>query len=827
MLRQLQKACQPRCRQAHLYKAAPKRENWRTMRNQLVIHGHFYQPPRENPWTGLIPSQSSASPYENWNARIMRECYAANAASRFLDSNGNILDILNNYSHISFNFGPTLLAWIKAQAPLVYARILEADAASCDRNRGHGNAIAQAYNHSILPLARPEDIETQIVWGLKDFESHFDRPAEGMWLPEAAVNPAVADALIAHRLKFVILSPWQAQAYSPAGSGKWQALGGNPIPSDRAYRLERPAGSIAVFFYNHHLSQGISFEHYLRNADFLYARLLEFHQGAREDHLVNIATDGEVYGHHEPFGDMCLAALVKAVQAGSDFRLTNYGSYLEQSPPRYLVALKEGEEGLGTSWSCSHGVARWLRDCGCSLGGREGWNQKWRTPLRQALDNLQENLNGIFARKMPELSSTAPRELRNLYISVLSGTESAEAFAARHLDRAPASDPGARSAFYSLLEGQRLGMFMFTSCGWFFADLAGIETVQNMAFAARAADLYAPFAEENLLEGYLTELEMGRSNLKSAGTGRDIVESMVLPLRQGLAYGAAIFVYGRVLASEGGESPSQGQYRLGSLQVEQDDGVFTGEIEVSLWPLLEKKRFFFRVDPQRRFSLELDGGSEGGQELPVATGELPAQLKTRLLQSLAENLLSPAGHFLPGSVGEIISLLEFARGIGEPLPPSLARLSELALEIMVERIANHPGQEFFDQELPRIDRLAQLMRQNSLSIDQANLEKRLSRLISALAESLPEAQGERPLLNLCSVLKACRRIGLKPELTRAQNTVLALLNRGLGQDRLAGEAEAAGARRVRSLAALASALQISVEPLTAKLLELSGLAGPA
>ena len=383
------------------------------MKNNLIIHGHFYQPPRENPWIGLIPRQKSASPYENWNRKITKECYAANTYSRFLDANGSIVDIINNYTYISFNFGPTLLNWLMSYAPTIYAQILEADRLSLNNNAGHGNAIAQAYNHSILPLCSLEDAETQIIWGLKYFESRFNRSSEGFWLPEAAVNSSIIDLLIKQKIKFIILSPWQAEAFCPLGSKKWKPLGDNPIPSDRVYRIDRPQGSIAVFFYNHQLAHGISFEHYLTDADRLYEKLLTFRHTARPDHLVNIATDGEIYGHHEPFGDMCLAALVRIIDRENDFTLSNYGRYLEEHPPTYLAQLKEGENNLGTSWSCFHGVDRWYRDCGCTTGGKEGWNQKWRAPLRDALIHLRDSLKNIFINEIPNFSGTDPQKIRN------------------------------------------------------------------------------------------------------------------------------------------------------------------------------------------------------------------------------------------------------------------------------------------------------------------------------------------------------------------------------------------------------------------------------
>lgn len=510
------------------------------MRNKLIIHGHFYQPPRENPWTGLIPVQESAAPYSNWNYRITRECYAANAFSRILDNQGLILDIVNNYQYISFNFGPTLLSWLKDFSPEVYSRIIEADRQSLKRNMGHGNAIAQPYNHSILPLCSTEEARTQIIWGLKHFEYHFGRNSEGLWLPEAAVNNSILDLLIEEGIKFIILSPWQAGAYSPKPSTRWKALADKPIPSHRVYEINRSEGSIALFFYNHSLASGISFSHYLHNADSLYTKILSFKRSDPVENLISIATDGEIYGHHEPFGDMCLAALIRLTEKRNDFQLTNYGLYLEEHTPRFLVKLKEGEDNLGTSWSCSHGVSRWYKDCGCSTGGKEAWNQHWRKPLRKSLSKLKGKLEKAYLAEMKRFSSFDALALRNHYIEAIEGRRSRKEFAAGFSDKINKQDQNSETLFFNLLEGQKYAMFMFTSCGWFFSDLSGIETIQNLAYAVRAIELYSPFTGEELLKSFLENIGSAQSNIAEQGSGRELVEKNVLPMRKGLEYGAAL-----------------------------------------------------------------------------------------------------------------------------------------------------------------------------------------------------------------------------------------------------------------------------------------------
>lgn len=497
------------------------------MQTSLILHGHFYQPPRENPWTDLIPRQPSAAPFHDWNRRITQECYAANCYSRYLGAYGEILNISNNYEVFSFNFGPTLMNWLKSESPNVYAKIVEADIVSRARNNGHGNAIAQVYNHIIMPMASTDDKRIQIRWGIEDFRSHFQRDPEGMWLAETAVNQETVDCLIEAGIRFIILSPWQADSVEDPKTGKFTKVT-NPLTVSRsAYLLKGSrGGTLAAFFYNHVLAQGISFGHYLQNADSFYEKL-KFFAGKSEDDLLHTATDGEIYGHHEPYADMCIAALRKKIEADGEnapLRFTNYGNYLEQHPPKLTAQLQKGEGGKGSSWSCFHGVSRWYKDCGCSTGGPSEWNQKWRTPLREAFDRLRLKTDALFRKKMAELSNEDPQRIGEQYAELLTGQVSAKAFADRFLIK---NNEQNRIDFLTLLEGLKLSQFMFTSCGWFFAELSGIEPVQNMCYAYRAAEIFQKYTDENLTELLGECLEKAKSNLPEQGNGRDIFNRYV------------------------------------------------------------------------------------------------------------------------------------------------------------------------------------------------------------------------------------------------------------------------------------------------------------
>lgn len=467
----------------------------------FTIHGHFYQPPRENPWTGEIENQPSAAPFHDWNDRIAAQCYSPNAASRILSGSGRIQDIVNNYEYMSFNFGPTLIGWIRTHLPETYRRIQEADANSVKR-LGHGNAIAQVYNHIIMPLASKEDRITQIRWGIRDFETHFGRKPEAMWLAETAINMDVIVDLIREGIRFTILSPTQAECFRPLDGGDWKPCENTDIDTTRPYRIypvdaegkKLCDGYLDVFFYNPWLSSAVGFEHLLRDANVFGKRIRDAFDPNRKDaQLVSIGTDGESYGHHEPFGDMCAAWLFNRYAPENGMVPVNFGWFLEHFPPRYEVRLKN-VYSEGCAWSCAHGVGRWYRDCGCSTGGGEGWNQKWRTPLRDAMNYLKKFADEVFLREFEKISKVDPWEARNRYIDVLVKPEEhgrKEKFLSEILKNP--QDEKHRSNAIRLLEIQKFCLFSFTSCGWFFNDIEGLEPVQNMRYAERAMELFKPF----------------------------------------------------------------------------------------------------------------------------------------------------------------------------------------------------------------------------------------------------------------------------------------------------------------------------------------------
>lgn len=506
------------------------------MQNHICIHGHFYQPPRENPWLEEIETQDSAYPYHDWNARISAECYARNAAARILDDQGYIERITNNYSRMSFNFGPTLLSWLEHHSAGVYAAILEADRLSRERFSGHGSAMAQAYNHIILPLANTIDRRTQILWGIRDFRHRFGRAPEGMWLPEAAVDLETLSIMAEMKLAFTVLSPYQAERIRPIRDDDWHDVSDGSIDPRRPYLQRLPDDrSIVIFFYDGSISRDVAFDGLLNNGESFAGRLLAgFDEKHEEDQLVHIATDGETFGHHHQYGDMALAYALEKLDTDAAAQLTNYGEYLENKPPDWEVEIKEN-----TAWSCSHGVRRWKSDCGCNSGRHSDWKQSWREPLRNALDWLRDALSEIYRDNAGRLF-TDPWQARDDYIAVVldRSPENIDRFMGCHLT-ASAGEAGRRVLALKLLEMQRQAMLMYTSCGWFFDELSGLETVQVIQYAGRAVQLAAEFTATDIEQPFLERLALAKSNIVKYKDGRHIYEKWVKPASVDLKKAAA------------------------------------------------------------------------------------------------------------------------------------------------------------------------------------------------------------------------------------------------------------------------------------------------
>jgi alpha-amylase/alpha-mannosidase (GH57 family) len=523
----------------------------------VCIHGHFYQPPRENPWLETVETQDTAAPYHDWNERICAECYATNGAARIQNIKNQITRIVNNYARMSFNFGPTLLSWLRDNAPRTHRMIAEGERHSRRGFDGYSSAIAQVYNHMILPLASRRDKITQIRWGIADYQYHFGSSPEGMWLAETAADTDTLEVLAENGIKFTILAPHQCRRVRPlkataadrdgaAAEFPWQETPNASVDTTRPYLVRFASGhSIAVFFYDGPTSRAIAFEGLLNSGENFAERLKSRFAESPRAQLVHVATDGESYGHHHKHGEMALAYAQQVLEQDKTLELTNYGSFLAQFPPEEECQIVER-----TSWSCAHGIERWRSDCGCN-GGRPGWNQQWRAPLRQGLDELRDAIAPLTEAEGGKLFKDV-WAARDAYIEVIlyRSEDAADRFFAEHESHALSA--AERVCALELMEMQRHAQLMYTSCGWFFDDISGIETVQVIAYAARVLQLARQaFGERvaGLESGFLARLRQAKSNVSTAGDGARIYEEKIRPMEVGLEEVVAHYAISSVFSS--------------------------------------------------------------------------------------------------------------------------------------------------------------------------------------------------------------------------------------------------------------------------------------
>ena len=518
----------------------------------ICIHGHFYQPPRENPWLETVETQDSAAPYHDWNERVCAECYAPNGAARVVNSKNKIIRIVNNYARMSFNFGPTLMSWLSENAARTYRMILDGERQSRRTNMGHSSAMAQVYNHIIMPLANRRDRITQIRWGILDYKKHYGALPEGMWLAETAADTETLELLAQHGVKFTILAPNQCKRVRPLKDGldddlvtSWSTPLERSVDSTHPYLVRFESGvSIAVFFYNGQTSRAIAFEGLLNSGEAFAARLKAGFKDHDEPQLVSVATDGESYGHHHRHGEMALAWAVRLLERDKTVKLTNYASFLEQFPPKWECEIVDD-----SSWSCAHGVERWRSNCGCNT--RSDWSQEWRTPLRKALDELRDAIAPLTESEGAKLFKDV-WEARNGYIDVILSRQSdtEERFFEEYGAHPLSAEERVRAL--QLMETQRHAQLMYTSCGWFFDDIGGIETVQVIAYAGRVIQLARELFGDDIAAvetAFVARLKEAKSNVASTGDGAKIYSQKVAPMELDLEQVAAHYAISSVFSS--------------------------------------------------------------------------------------------------------------------------------------------------------------------------------------------------------------------------------------------------------------------------------------
>ncbi|MCC6866153.1 MAG: DUF3536 domain-containing protein [Ignavibacteria bacterium] len=498
----------------------------------ICIHGHFYQPPRENPWTGEIENQPSAAPYHDWNEKIYHECYKANSEAEIIDDSQKVVAKINNYNYIDFNFGPTLMAWIKKKHPDTYIKILQADSESIKFHNGHGNAIAMCYSHMIMPLANLNDKITQVKWGLADFKYHFKRDSEGIWLPETACNTETLEVLIAEGIKFIILDSSQAAFYRKIDETKWIDVNNNsidPVIPYKCYSEIQKDKYITIFFYNGPVSKAVAFDDVLKSSQNLLMKIksaAERENVFPKNQLVSVATDGETFGHHKRYAERTLAFFLRVLAPENKLKIVNFAEYLEANDTQYEVKIKSGDNGEGTSWSCVHGVKRWKDNCGCGGGG--GWTQQWRKPLRETLDWLRDQMIIIYENLGSKMFIDVWKA-RNEYIElILEYTKDRENKFFKN-NSIKSLTHNEKLIAIKLLEMQKYSMLMFTSCGWFFSEISGLETVKILEYALRAIELVKELTGVDLESEVKFRLNDAKSNIPKYKTGKGVFEQLVIP----------------------------------------------------------------------------------------------------------------------------------------------------------------------------------------------------------------------------------------------------------------------------------------------------------
>ena len=762
----------------------------------LAVHCHFYQPPRENPWTEEVSREASAAPFHDWNARITAECYRPNGYARIVDDGGRVEAIVNNYEHLSFNIGPTLLAWLERHAPDVYERILGADA----RTTG---GIAQAYGHMILPLASPRDVRTQVRWGLADFAHRFRRPALGMWLPETAVNDDVLTVLAEEGVRFTILAPSQGET-----------LDGEPVEPGRLYRWQHPERDdlcVDVVFYDGGLSHAAAFELSGSSSAAFVDRALAASNGG----LTVLATDGETFGHHHRWGDRLLAHALTEEAPGRGLDVVNVARWITASTAEADATPVRIHE---SAWSCAHGVGRWREDCGCSTGGQPGWNQRWRAPLRAALDALRARLDAVVDQRGPGVLSD-PWAARDAYLPVVMGWRSQDDFAAEFVT-------GDRVEAFTLLEAMRHAMAMYTSCGWFFNDLAGIETVQVLRYAARLMDLLCELGEADFCPEFVSLLAAASSNDPAEGDGARIWERHVVPSRvdadrvvahlalrellemrpapeQVAAF--AVEVVDHDHADRGALALCNGRVRLthrrtGRTTEHVYAALHLGGLEVvgATRPCDSRRdddalsilRTAFAKGAPVTTLLRLVGDGFGPNEfgLESALPDAAEQIVASAARTLADRFAAAYGRLFEDHEHTLVAL---ARA-GYQLPPELRAPGELALARRLEAAVAAQAGSLDPADYSVAVAIARQAQESGLTIDtpaaRAMVARMLDRAVAAAVAEPTRGEGADAAL---TVLEVSRELGLTLDIERAQELVY---------DALASVPDGAAAPSMRRLA---------------------------
>jgi len=769
------------------------------MNKFICIHGHFYQPPRENPWLEDIELQDSAYPFHDWNERISEECYKANAASRILDKEGNIVSIVSNYTWISFNFGPTLLSWMKKHQPEIYQSILEADKESRERFNGHGSAIAQPYNHMIMPLANERDKYTQAYWGIKDFRERFRRDPEGMWLPETAVNYTTLEILAELGIKYTILAPHQAARIRKIDKNTtWQEVKDSKFDYQKVYLCPLPSGkSIHIFFYNGTLAHEVSFGNLLRNGEKFANHLVESFSKDENPELVHIATDGETFGHHHRFGEMALSYCLYHIEKNKLARITNYGEFLELYPPNDEVQIRDN-----TSWSCIHGIERWRNDCGCHTGSSDnsgmvsGWNQQWRKPLREAMDWLRDQAIKLF-EKGASVYLKDVWQARNEYITIIldRNPDRITNFLNQFSSHSLTQEETIRAIKY--LEMQRNAMLMYTSCGWFFNDLSGIETTQIMCYAARCIQLAKELDEIDLESKYIKKLEQAPSNVPHYKNGTKVYQLLVQPvivdlLRVGAHYAiSALFdgkqktIYAYQILGDQIERRENGQLKMaiGRAAIKSEVTLEEDNISFAVLHLGDHNvngsiRNYMNEQVYQKMFEEISAAFDEANVADIirlmdkhfgtnsySLWHLFKDEQRKVIQMILKPNLERAESEFVQIYTDNQTIMNFLKQLNIPIPNTLFIITEQALNKELKQIFSRKS-----IDLEKLKDLIQELRYLDIRVDHTTLSFKINSWVNQALLELNKQPNDICLIQkIASVLEQLKEIDLQLHLWKAQN----------------------------------------------------------
>lgn len=783
----------------------------------LCVHGHFYQPPRENPWLETVERQESASPFHDWNDRIHYECYLPNAMSRIFDDNGKILNIVNNYSKISFNFGPTLLSWLETERPETYQQILAADQESLKQNKGSGNAIAQVYSHMIMPLANRRDKVTQVKWGVEDFKFRFNRSPDSIWLAETACNEETIEVLAEEGIKYILLAPQQAESVRNLGQKEWHDVTGekiNPKVPYRCFLKSNPEKFIDIFFYDGPISRAIGFENILSHSQRFLERLEKAVDPKRkEPQLIHVATDGETYGHHKAYGDRVLAYLLADLAPKKGYTIVNYSQFLALHPPDKEVRLVEGDNGEGTSWSCAHGVKRWKEHCGCRGDGPSEWTQHWRKPLREALDWLRDELITLFEKEGGKYFKNV-WDARNEYIHVIlnRSKSSIEAFINEHANRPLEKEE--INFCLRLMEMQRHAMLMYTSCGWFFSELSGIETVQILTYAARAIQLAELISGISVEDQFSSLLQKAKSNIPDLGDGKKIYQNIVKPhlvyLTNVVSYYAtfsilkdftdeekknffcfALDVTDQRTETVGGVTLNFGRTKVHSKITWSEDDYIFAAVQFGPYDFRSYVNVFASREDYEKMEKDL---FEGLQTLHVlelikkveaffgkehySLKSLPLEWRTEIISNASKDIIENIHTIYEKLYEENMRVNEIYNSVRVPIPEELGYISELTLRRRLQETVQELAKHQFDPKKSKsVEPILNMAAKMGLDLNKKKLCQYLSEELAIRARILLNQTNEVTVTEAFNILLLAEKVGVDLDKSVAQDYLFLLLRK--------------------------------------------------